>query len=285
MWGGTLWLPPGTFLLQRLLALAVPMAGPGSPSTGPGCSTRSYECRQKCTAQAGALPCPLAMVQSPLTPSSPQGPVVGGWYKLLDRLVLGTTKTAAVKKMVLDQVGAAFMGRGRAGVHGAEVGIAVTRVCRCQVSSGLGQGPASVPHCEPHSPPGTGGISSLWFKCSAQQVLHSLLLWPSPWGCAGGRGLDPALFHSAPQVLRLGGRSALPVLVLCRGSPSAVGPFPALGNARPVPTECREDPSGSKGEAQQGQPLVPQEQVLDAGPMGEGASGTAVELPLPKPLL
>ncbi|XP_025051024.1 protein Mpv17 [Alligator sinensis] len=40
------------------------------------------------------------------------GPVVGGWYKLLDRLVLGTTKTAAVKKMVLDQAGFApiFLG-------------------------------------------------------------------------------------------------------------------------------------------------------------------------------
>uniref|UniRef100_A0A7M4E5V9 Mitochondrial inner membrane protein Mpv17 n=1 Tax=Crocodylus porosus TaxID=8502 RepID=A0A7M4E5V9_CROPO len=40
------------------------------------------------------------------------GPVLGGWYKLLDRLVLGTTKTVAVKKMVLDQVGFApiFLG-------------------------------------------------------------------------------------------------------------------------------------------------------------------------------
>ncbi|NXX77073.1 MPV17 protein, partial [Urocolius indicus] len=31
------------------------------------------------------------------------GPVVGGWYKILDRLVPGTTKVVAVKKMVLDQ--------------------------------------------------------------------------------------------------------------------------------------------------------------------------------------
>ncbi|KAM6279667.1 mitochondrial inner membrane protein Mpv17 [Porphyrio hochstetteri] len=31
------------------------------------------------------------------------GPVVGGWYRVLDRLVLGTTKAVAVKKMVLDQ--------------------------------------------------------------------------------------------------------------------------------------------------------------------------------------
>ncbi|XP_052665539.1 protein Mpv17 isoform X3 [Harpia harpyja] len=31
------------------------------------------------------------------------GPVVGGWYKILDQLILGTTKVVAVKKMVLDQ--------------------------------------------------------------------------------------------------------------------------------------------------------------------------------------
>ncbi|XP_046877640.1 protein Mpv17 isoform X1 [Hypomesus transpacificus] len=32
------------------------------------------------------------------------GPVIGGWYKVLDRLVTGTTKTAALQKMLLDQV-------------------------------------------------------------------------------------------------------------------------------------------------------------------------------------
>ncbi|XP_040455301.1 protein Mpv17 [Falco naumanni] len=31
------------------------------------------------------------------------GPVVGSWYKILDRLIPGTTKVVAVKKMVLDQ--------------------------------------------------------------------------------------------------------------------------------------------------------------------------------------
>ncbi|XP_021248445.1 protein Mpv17 isoform X3 [Numida meleagris] len=31
------------------------------------------------------------------------GPVVGGWYRILDRLIPGATKTVAVKKMVLDQ--------------------------------------------------------------------------------------------------------------------------------------------------------------------------------------
>ncbi|KAM6326865.1 mitochondrial inner membrane protein Mpv17 isoform 1-T1 [Alca torda] len=31
------------------------------------------------------------------------GPVVGGWYKILDQLVPGATKVVAVKKMVLDQ--------------------------------------------------------------------------------------------------------------------------------------------------------------------------------------
>ncbi|XP_075923338.1 mitochondrial inner membrane protein Mpv17 isoform X3 [Petromyzon marinus] len=31
------------------------------------------------------------------------GPVIGGWYRVLDRLVPGTTKTVALKKMALDQ--------------------------------------------------------------------------------------------------------------------------------------------------------------------------------------
>lgn len=33
-----------------------------------------------------------------------QGPVVGGWYKVLDHLIPGTTKVHALKKMLLDQV-------------------------------------------------------------------------------------------------------------------------------------------------------------------------------------
>lgn len=32
------------------------------------------------------------------------GPVIGGWYRVLDRLVVGETKSAALKKMALDQV-------------------------------------------------------------------------------------------------------------------------------------------------------------------------------------
>ncbi|KAJ0026545.1 hypothetical protein NQD34_017545 [Periophthalmus magnuspinnatus] len=32
------------------------------------------------------------------------GPVVGSWYKVLDKLVLGTTKSAAMKKMLVDQL-------------------------------------------------------------------------------------------------------------------------------------------------------------------------------------
>ncbi|XP_010369536.1 protein Mpv17 isoform X4 [Rhinopithecus roxellana] len=31
------------------------------------------------------------------------GPVVGGWYKVLDRFIPGTTKVDALKKMILDQ--------------------------------------------------------------------------------------------------------------------------------------------------------------------------------------
>ncbi|XP_076188541.1 mitochondrial inner membrane protein Mpv17 isoform X4 [Aptenodytes patagonicus] len=40
------------------------------------------------------------------------GPVVGGWYRILDQLIPGTTKVVAVKKMVLDQGGFApcFLG-------------------------------------------------------------------------------------------------------------------------------------------------------------------------------
>ncbi|XP_053918730.1 protein Mpv17 isoform X2 [Cuculus canorus] len=40
------------------------------------------------------------------------GPVVGGWYRVLDRLVPGNTKVVAVKKMMLDQGGFApcFLG-------------------------------------------------------------------------------------------------------------------------------------------------------------------------------
>uniref|UniRef100_A0A8D0H276 Mitochondrial inner membrane protein Mpv17 n=1 Tax=Sphenodon punctatus TaxID=8508 RepID=A0A8D0H276_SPHPU len=40
------------------------------------------------------------------------GPVVGGWYKVLDQLVPGSTKTVALKKMLLDQGGFApcFLG-------------------------------------------------------------------------------------------------------------------------------------------------------------------------------
>ncbi|NXU59008.1 MPV17 protein, partial [Turnix velox] len=34
------------------------------------------------------------------------GPVVGGWYRVLDQLIPGATKVVAVKKMLLDQVGA-----------------------------------------------------------------------------------------------------------------------------------------------------------------------------------
>ncbi|XP_058249610.1 protein Mpv17 isoform X2 [Hemibagrus wyckioides] len=31
------------------------------------------------------------------------GPVIGGWYRVLDRLVLGSTKSSALKKMLIDQ--------------------------------------------------------------------------------------------------------------------------------------------------------------------------------------
>lgn len=47
----------------------------------------------------------------------PQGPVVGGWYKVLDRLVPGATKAVAVKKMVLDQVSAQPGGTRAAGLR------------------------------------------------------------------------------------------------------------------------------------------------------------------------
>jgi len=33
-----------------------------------------------------------------------KGPVIGSWYKVLDKLVVGGTKSAAMKKMLVDQV-------------------------------------------------------------------------------------------------------------------------------------------------------------------------------------
>lgn len=47
--------------------------------------------------------CPLH-IPVHLSGSSFQGPVVGGWYRVLDRLIPGTTKVDALKKMLLDQV-------------------------------------------------------------------------------------------------------------------------------------------------------------------------------------
>nr|XP_051699057.1 protein Mpv17 isoform X3 [Oryctolagus cuniculus] len=49
---------------------------------------------------------------APLSGADFQGPVVGGWYKVLDRLIPGGTKVDALKKMLLDQGGFApcFLG-------------------------------------------------------------------------------------------------------------------------------------------------------------------------------
>lgn len=44
-----------------------------------------------------------------LTPWLLQGPVVGNWYRILDRLIPGNTKVVAVKKMILDQVGVTWV--------------------------------------------------------------------------------------------------------------------------------------------------------------------------------
>ncbi|XP_051501366.1 protein Mpv17 isoform X2 [Myxocyprinus asiaticus] len=54
------------------------------------------------------------------------GPVVGGWYKVLDKLVTGGTKSAAFKKMLVDQVGFApcFLGA-FLGISGALNGLTV----------------------------------------------------------------------------------------------------------------------------------------------------------------
>lgn len=39
--------------------------------------------------------------------------MVGGWYRVLDRLIPGTTKVDALKKMLLDQVSGRKRGLGR----------------------------------------------------------------------------------------------------------------------------------------------------------------------------
>lgn len=44
-----------------------------------------------------------------------QGPVVGGWYKVLDRLIPGNAKVDALKKMLVDQVSRKRMEPERAG--------------------------------------------------------------------------------------------------------------------------------------------------------------------------
>ncbi|NXA44066.1 MPV17 protein, partial [Eudromia elegans] len=60
----------------------------------------------------------------------PQGPVLGTWYRLLDRLVPGATKAAALKKMLLDQGGFApcFLGC-FLGVAGAANGLSLQETC------------------------------------------------------------------------------------------------------------------------------------------------------------
>ncbi|KAJ8009124.1 hypothetical protein DPEC_G00085610 [Dallia pectoralis] len=54
------------------------------------------------------------------------GPVVGGWYKVLDKLVTGATKSSAMKKMLVDQVCFApcFLG-GFLGISGTLNGLTV----------------------------------------------------------------------------------------------------------------------------------------------------------------
>ncbi|NWY08403.1 MPV17 protein, partial [Nothoprocta ornata] len=58
------------------------------------------------------------------------GPVLGTWYRLLDRLVPGATKAAALKKMLLDQGGFApcFLGC-FLGVAGAANGLSLQETC------------------------------------------------------------------------------------------------------------------------------------------------------------
>lgn len=93
----------------------------------------------------------------------PQGPVVGGWYKVLDRLVPGATKAVAVKKMVLDQVSASPAGTRAAGLRrdGASACPGLPPCCRS---------PSSVQRT-----PGRGSSAQL-------QSLGSLL-YPFPCGC------------------------------------------------------------------------------------------------------
>uniref|UniRef100_A0A8C6ZKU5 Mitochondrial inner membrane protein Mpv17 n=1 Tax=Nothoprocta perdicaria TaxID=30464 RepID=A0A8C6ZKU5_NOTPE len=59
-----------------------------------------------------------------------RGPVLGTWYQLLDRLVPGATKAAALKKMLLDQGGFApcFLGC-FLGVAGAANGLSLQETC------------------------------------------------------------------------------------------------------------------------------------------------------------
>lgn len=60
-------------------------------------NTREELCDVKANCSPHCIPASLPGVYF-------QGPVVGGWYRVLDRLIPGTTKVDALKKMMLDQV-------------------------------------------------------------------------------------------------------------------------------------------------------------------------------------
>uniref|UniRef100_A0A667G050 Mitochondrial inner membrane protein Mpv17 n=1 Tax=Lynx canadensis TaxID=61383 RepID=A0A667G050_LYNCA len=99
------------------------------------------------------------------------GPVVGGWYRVLDRLVPGTTKVDALKKMLLDQGGFApcFLGcflplvGALNGLSAQDNWAKLRRVSRAGVGRPLVSGR------QPGSPRGTRQVSGGRARCESGQ--------------------------------------------------------------------------------------------------------------------
>ncbi|XP_069830254.1 protein Mpv17 isoform X2 [Dendropsophus ebraccatus] len=148
------------------------------------------------------------------------GPVVGGWYKVLDGLVPGSTKSVAIKKMLLDQGGFApcFLGvfltvvGSLNGLSKEEIWSKLKRGLRLITIDG-------VPHV---SPPGL-------YRCFNHQLLY----------LAGGADSKLLLHPAASQAgSGAGRRHHLELLPLLEGEPG-LSPLPRdhLWSMDPPP-EC-----------------------------------------------
>ncbi|XP_041885374.1 protein Mpv17 isoform X1 [Corvus kubaryi] len=96
---------PRTLKMMAIGFCFVPWTGPvpwSRSSIGQACPC-GPGLEQGHVTSPGGPPCDQGGQVLLLTPWLLQGPVVGNWYRILDRLIPGNTKVVAVKKMVLDQ--------------------------------------------------------------------------------------------------------------------------------------------------------------------------------------